>query len=330
MAKVDLRHAYRSWGIHPKNFHATSLKWKFSGDKQYTYLIVTKLPYGGRHAQGIFHRLTQAVRRMMARRGYGCIIVYLDDFVVIGSTLSECQEIFDCLIQLLQGLGFDISWQKVVPPTQVLIFLGVLIDTVGQFLALPDGKLVKLQIFMHQFLHRRRASKRELQVLAGKLNWACRVVFGGRTFLRRILDAINGLRSLSDRFQFTCEFYVDLSWWADFLSVFNGKRMFLDNIPVVDVETDGCFEAAGGFFQGDWFYYRFGAESATLAGLHINHKEVLAVVAAAKCWGYCWSNKHVIIHSDSTIAVVIVNKGTTRSPIVMAILTQVILAICHL
>ena len=165
-------------------------------------------------------------------------------------------------------------------------------------------------------------SKRELQVLAGKLNWACRVVFGGRTFLRCILDAISGLQSLSDRFQFTCEFYADLSWWADFLSVFNGKRMFLDNIPVVDVETDDCFEAAGGFFQGNWFNYHFGAESTALASLHINHKEALAVLAAAERWGHCWSNKHVIIHSDSTTAVAIVNKGTTRSPIVMPYLRR--------
>ena len=93
----------------------------------------------------------------MARRGYGCIIVYIDNFLVIGSTLAECQEVFDCLIQLLQDLGFDISWRKVVPLTQVLIFLGVLIDTVGRFLALPNGKLVELQMFVHQFLHRRSA-----------------------------------------------------------------------------------------------------------------------------------------------------------------------------
>ena len=69
----------------------------------------------------------------MARRGFRCIIVYLGDFLVVGSTLAECQEVFDCLIQLLQDLGFDISWQKVVVPTKVLIFLGVLIDTVDQF-----------------------------------------------------------------------------------------------------------------------------------------------------------------------------------------------------
>ena len=102
--------------------------------------------------------------------------------------------------------------------------------------------------------------------------------------------------------------------------MFDGKQMFLDNIPVVDVETDACFEAAGGFSQGDWFYYHFGAESAALAGLHINHKEVLAVVAAAERWGHCWSNKHVIIYSDSTTA--IVNKGTTHSPIVMPYLCR--------
>jgi len=39
----------------------------------------------------IFHRITQAVRRTMAKRGYHGIVVYLDDFLVIGATRVECE-----------------------------------------------------------------------------------------------------------------------------------------------------------------------------------------------------------------------------------------------
>ena len=55
-----------------------------------------------------FHRLTQAVRCMMAKQGYTAIIVYLDDFLVIGAMIEECQQVPDCLLELLQELGFDI------------------------------------------------------------------------------------------------------------------------------------------------------------------------------------------------------------------------------
>ena len=67
LAKIDLRHAYRSVPIHPSNYKATGLKWVFKGSKHPTYLIDKRLPYGGRSAPGIFHRITQAVRRMMRR-----------------------------------------------------------------------------------------------------------------------------------------------------------------------------------------------------------------------------------------------------------------------
>ena len=84
MAKIDLRHAYRTVHIQPNNYQATGLKWKFQNSKKFTYMVDTRLPYGGRRALGIFHHLTQAVKHMMARHGYKAIVVYLHDFLVIG------------------------------------------------------------------------------------------------------------------------------------------------------------------------------------------------------------------------------------------------------
>ena len=91
MAKIDLRHAYRSVPIHPANYKATGCKWRFEGDDIDTFFYDTRLPFGAKCSPEIFHRLTQAVRRMMAKRGYHEIIVYLDDFLVIGSTYRECK-----------------------------------------------------------------------------------------------------------------------------------------------------------------------------------------------------------------------------------------------
>ena len=295
MAKIDLRHAYRSVHIHPSNYQATGLKRNFSGSDHFIYFVDTRLLYGGRRAPGIFNGLTQAVKRMMARRGNKMIIVYLDDFLIIALSFAQCLEAYECLLELLCKLGFEISWKKVVPPTQCLTFLGVQIDSVGQCLLLPQGKLVGLQAFVQAFLCRRRTSERQLQVLAGNLNWACRDVCGDRPLLRRILDAMNSLLSSSARFRFRPDFYADLFWWSRFLAVFNGKRLFLNSVPECSVQTDASFKAAGAFFHGDWRYLNFVAESDLLTDLHINYKEVLAVVMAAGNWSNQWSNRHVII-----------------------------------
>ena len=92
--------------------------------------------------------------------------------------------------------------------------------------------------------------------------------------------------------------------------------LFLDSVPECSVQTDTSFEAAGAFFHGDWRYFNFVAESDLLADLHINYK-MLAVVMAAENWCNQWSNRHVIIHSDNQAAIPIINKGSTKNPIVM-------------
>ena len=113
MVKWISGHAYRGVNIHLSNYAATGLKWQFSNSNKVTYLFDTRLSYQGRLAQGIF---TGSHRQFMAKREYHALVVYLADFLVIGSTYAECLEVFNCLIELLQELGFQISWHEVVPP----------------------------------------------------------------------------------------------------------------------------------------------------------------------------------------------------------------------
>ena len=321
MAKIDLCHAYRSVPIHPSNFAATGLQWCFNGDDHPTYFYDTRLPFGAKSSPEIFHHLTQSVRRMMVRRGFTSVVVYLDDFLVIAPTYEECQLAFSTLLQLLQELGFSISWHKVVSHTQKLVFLGVELDTKHCSVSLPSSKLAELQSVVSNFLTKRRANKRQLQQLAGKLV-NCRVMYGGQTFLRRILDMMNSLQSPSAKARLSSEFFADIKWWHSFLQVFNGQRPFLSTHPITDVDTDACQLAAGAYYRGDWLYHHFMIDSPECANLHINHKEVLAQVFAAFCWAPLWANRHVIIHCDNVAAVHIINKGTTNNSLVMFSLRQ--------
>ena len=317
IAKVDLRRAYRSVPVHPSNHQALGLKWKLPGDDHFTFLVDTRLPFGGSSALGIFHRLTQSVRRMMARRGFHDVVVYLDDFLVIGRTFEECEAAYMALRSLLLELGFTISPSKLVPPCQKLVFLGVEIDTTKLTLSLSEKKLADLKIFLVSFKSKVRASKRQLQQLAGRLNWACKVVFGGRTFLRRILDLMNTLQKQSAKCRLNSEFFKDIDWWLQFLEVFNGYCRFHDIRPVVDLHTDACSTGVGAAFQGDWFYSNLLVDYPAFSGSHINYKEALCVVLALKRWAPLLENKVVHIHCDNTAAVSMLNKGTTRDPDMM-------------
>ena len=47
-------------------------------------------PFGSSKGPIVFNRLIQAVKRMMSRRGYNNIVVYLDDFLIVENSYAKC------------------------------------------------------------------------------------------------------------------------------------------------------------------------------------------------------------------------------------------------
>ena len=64
------------------------------------------------------------------------------------------------------------------PSTQI-VFLGIEIDSVNMCMRLLNAKLDQIRTELSLFENRNRASKTQLQSLAGKLNFCASVVFGG-------------------------------------------------------------------------------------------------------------------------------------------------------
>ena len=178
------------------------------------YLRDTRLCFGSKLASGIFHRLTQAVRRMRFRRELKAIVVFLDDFFIKADTFQECMEAMDMLTTLLQKLGFNINCKKVVDPSTRITFLGIEIDSIAMCLRLPDEKLIQVRHELFLFLNHKRASKRQLQSLAGKLNFCACVIYGGRVFSRRIIDTINLLKESNHKIKLSSSIKADIVWMA--------------------------------------------------------------------------------------------------------------------
>ena len=246
LSKIDLKSAYRSVPINSIDYCLTGLKWQFKDDCSPTYLFDTRLPFGASMAPSVFHRLTQSVRRMMANRGFSNLVVYLDDFFIIEDSHYKCLQAQHTLISLLIDLGFCISWKKVVGPSTCVPFLGIVIDTVDCSLSLDNLKLHKISEKLLLFKDKKRASKRQLQQLAGLLNWACQAVRGGRYFLRRVLDVICKLKCGAHKAKLTKAFKLDIDWWLKFLHTFNGV-VFYRQCGNYVLHTDACNQGAGMF-----------------------------------------------------------------------------------
>ena len=321
-AKIDLKSAYRSVNIHPSNYQLTGLKWQFKGNDKPTYIIDKRLPFGARKSPAIFHRLTQAVRRMMEKQGHSDIVVYLDDFLVIAPTPEQCRESMSSLIALLRRLGFAINWNKVEDPCQIITFLDIQLNSNDLTLSLPQPKLQELICLLADFKSKKRASKKQFQSLAGKLNWACRVVQGGRVYLRRVLNLMNTLSLSHHKARLNDSFLKDIEWWLQCIEMFNGTCMFRNSYCSEPVHVDACLTGAGIAFAGDWAYVHWAQDWPEAVPLHINFKEVLAIVQAARRWGCLWANKRVVILTDSQCAKAIINKGTTKNEVVMRFIRE--------
>ena len=183
----------------------------------------------------------------MLRKGFRGVVAYIDDFFIAAATYEECRKWVDILIKLLRKLGFLISWKKVVGPSVLITFLGVEIDTTSSTLFLGKDKLQQLQQQLQHFGARKRASKQQLQSLAGSLNWACQAIRGGRFFLRRILDTLQPLQQQRHKARLSADFKQDVQWWQSFLYTFNGT-VYYNASECVHVHVDACNLAAGTFW----------------------------------------------------------------------------------
>lgn len=278
----------------------------------------TKLPFGARLAPSIFSRISGSVKRMFERKNINAsVIVYLDDFLIVAATFEDCLQALSILITLIRRLGLNVCWKKVVDPCQRIVFLGVELDSLEMCSRLPMDKLVQLRETLAKFSRLKRASKRQMQSLAGKLNWAAAVVRGGRVFLRSILNDINALKAGRDRMRLSAHVKADINWWLACMDIFNGKALLLDRRVCYGVSTDACDVGAGATFGNDWVYCQWQTDAPQFQHMHINYKELLAIVLACYRWAPVWRNKRLVILSDNQAAVAMLNRGTCRDKHVM-------------
>ena len=152
-AIVDIESAWRWVPVFPPHRELQGFRWMFGphDPSLYEYFVDNRLCFGVSCAPAIFNRLSNAVVRMMARRGFHSIVNYLDDFLIVGKTKAECQQGLLALIRLLHSLGFNVSWKKVVAPCQRVTFLGIELDSTTMSLRLPSDKLDRLNSLIAYF-----------------------------------------------------------------------------------------------------------------------------------------------------------------------------------
>ncbi|KAK3732477.1 hypothetical protein QZH41_003780 [Actinostola sp. cb2023] len=224
MAKTDLKSAFRIIPIHPNDWNLLGVCWNSR------YYVDMYLPFGLRSAPYIFNQLSEALEWSL-KHNYGLqnVIHILDDFFVAESSKAACLTSFCKLLKFFISVGAPVVASKTLGPYTVLEFMGIEIDSLKMEARLPADKLERLRVTLNSFSSRRSARLVQLQSLIGTLQFACRVVIPGRTFLQRIIHLTRGVTSRFHHIRLNAEFFRDIAMWRYFVDNWKGKSFFLED-----------------------------------------------------------------------------------------------------
>ncbi|CAC5420093.1 unnamed protein product [Mytilus coruscus] len=85
------------------------------------------------------------------------------------------------------NLKIPLRAHKTVGPISSLEYLGIILDSIHMLAKLPDEKLVRIKDILYSYLNRRSCTKPEMLSLLSHLNYACKVIIPGRSFVSYLL-----------------------------------------------------------------------------------------------------------------------------------------------
>ena len=168
------------------------------------------------------------------------LLHYLDDsFTTASPDTEECANNLSAIKLVCSQLGIPLAPKKCDGPTTCLVYLGIELDSMQQCARLPTDKLLELKALVLEWQNKKSCTKKELESFIGKLQHASLVVRYGRTFLRRLFNALSGLVQKHYYFRLSRSCKLDIACWGELLANWNGVSFYdrsdWDFIP--DVKT---------------------------------------------------------------------------------------------
>ena len=317
VGKVDIESAFRIIPIHPSDYWLLGLS--FQGQIYYD----KRLPMGASISCSTFEELSKAIqwilRNGLAKRSDWSHI--LDDFIAVARCKSGCRDSLERLIALCEQLGIPVNHDKTVWPNTTVEVHGVEVDTCLMIARLPEGKLEKARSLIHSLIWVKRTQLKRLQEAVGFLNFACKVVRPGRTFLRRLYDKCSIASAPHHYVRIDQEVRKDLRAWLHFLTEHNGVSLLLKeewlSSSNLMIQSDASDLGYAAVFGNDWFFGEFSSEEKCL---NITVRELYPIAISIAIWPHLFHNKFVLFLCDNEAVVHIINKQTSKDKTVMSVL----------
>ncbi len=310
MASIDLKDAYYSIPIRKED--RKYLRFFWNGN----FYQFTCLPNGLSSGPRKFTKILKPALSSLHSKGH-IVSGHLDDFYLQGKTQNECCYNLIETVTLFTQLGLVVHPDKCAfCPSQELVILGFVINSVTMTVRLTSEKALALRLDCQNFLKKSPSNIviRELAQIIGKLVSSFPgVLYGPLYYWHLERDKTAALAIAHGNFDakmtLSEQSALELKWWS--ANVVDAFKPISHGEPSLVITTDASLSGLGAECR-----------SITTGGMwshievreHINYLELLATFLGLKTFAKTISNSHIRLRIDNTSAVSIINNmGTSHS-----------------
>ena len=248
-----------------------------------------------------------------------------DEIVLADPTIAE--ELYQNSIFLHQLLGIrtSSSTDHMIPPTRVLLALGVVLDFDLAVLYMPPSKEAKLKLTLEELKSKDTWTRKDLQRCLGLLNHWTEIIPAGRVFLNRMLPAYKSMNPSQNFFKPDEAFRKDLRWWYLVAPELNFRPMMivepLGPNELIDMDASGSYGLGAINYIAKEFFML--PTPTVITGLPIHTGEMAVLMLVLDVWAgptraelseeesnLC--SKHLELYSDNQPVIASVNFGRSQ------------------
>ena len=228
---------------------------------------------------------------------------------------ENCLDNIDKIIQILDDLGFVIHPEKSnFQPSQVMEFLGFVIDSVKMRIHMTERKKVSLMNLCRATLDAHRITVRMLAKIIGKFN-SCFIAVPYGKLHYRVLERFKtkSLKESCGKFDTMITLPIkaneEINWWLN--NIKDSSAPITRKNPDLFITSDASTKGWGAHREGTSTGGHFTIKEMES---HINVLELKAVLLGLKSLCKDIENSHILLKIDNTSAVASINKmGSIRS-----------------
>ena len=351
-SKTDVTSAFRLVPLRASCWWLLILKAEHPVTKEVWYFVDKCLPFGSSSNCAIFQEFSDALKHIVEMKSgrFLAIVNYLDDFLFIAFTVRLCNGLMKIFLDVCAVVGVPSSAEKTVWATRIIVFLGILLDGEMFTLSIPEEKRTKAVNLLQNLLIKRKGTVKEIQQLAGVLNFLNRAIFTGRVFTRRMyakfagvvnssgkhgITRTNQLKSyhhmrLDNEFKSNCRVWL---WFLDQSTLKMVSRPFVDlsqnkQLTQLEFYSDASLNGELGFgarFEKEWTYAQWPKKFIKDFSPSIGFVELYGLTVATYIWAKKLSNKRVLVYCDNESVVHMVNNTSSSCNQCMKLLQGIIL-----